>query len=341
MKENQFRNKVCWFTFIFSVLVIWVHSYNSELFLGRTPANILISQLEYALGNTVAQFAVPGFFMISSYLFYRNFSWETLWPKWNSRIKSILIPFILWNAIYYLGYLIASRLPVLSEIVGRGTVPYSLSGLTEAILHYTYNPVFWYLYQLILLILAAPIIYPLLKNRLTAIFALAIIAAALFENRSLPLINLDALFYYSAAACAALHGRKITESPWNLSKYLIGACLFCGCIVLHLLPLYTTRVFYTVIIRLLIPISLWLMVSETWLPAVHTWMKDNFFLYAVHFALVRLINKTGAALLPHIPAVPLILYIAMPCFIIPVSFAASCFLKRFLPRLWLLLNGNR
>ena len=34
MDEREFRSKVYWLTFIFSILVIWVHSGNAELFLG-------------------------------------------------------------------------------------------------------------------------------------------------------------------------------------------------------------------------------------------------------------------------------------------------------------------
>ena len=35
--EQQFRNKIRWFTFLFSILVVWVHSVNAELFLGMPP----------------------------------------------------------------------------------------------------------------------------------------------------------------------------------------------------------------------------------------------------------------------------------------------------------------
>lgn len=341
MKENQFRNKICWFTFLFSVLVIWVHSRNSELFLGKTPANVRISQLEYILGSTIAQIAVPGFFMISAYLFYRNFSWDKLWVKWNSRISSILIPFILWNVIYYLGYLIASRLPVLYDIVGRGTVPYSLADLTDAILHYTYNPVFWYLYQLILLILMAPVLYPILKNRVAAGMFLFLLAVVLWCGGSLPQLNLDALFYYSFSACAAIHGRSITESPWSRPGGLAGTLLFVSCILFYRSPVFQANLFFTILFRLAVPVALWLIVDESRLPEVRPWMKDNFFLYAVHFALVRLINKASAMILPSLPVVPLALYIAMPLLIIPISYWSGLVLKRFFPRLWLLLNGSR
>ena len=35
MKEEQFRNKITWFTFGYSLLVIWVHSYNGGVVSGK------------------------------------------------------------------------------------------------------------------------------------------------------------------------------------------------------------------------------------------------------------------------------------------------------------------
>ena len=46
MTEKTFRNKIYWFTFLFSVLVIWVHSYNAVLFLGNTGAAASLVRLE-------------------------------------------------------------------------------------------------------------------------------------------------------------------------------------------------------------------------------------------------------------------------------------------------------
>ena len=37
MEEKLFRNRVAWMMFLLSILVIWDHSYNVELFAGRAP----------------------------------------------------------------------------------------------------------------------------------------------------------------------------------------------------------------------------------------------------------------------------------------------------------------
>ena len=51
MKEEQFRNKITWFTFGYSLLVIWVHSYNGELFLGKTSQGQAVAGFERFLGT--------------------------------------------------------------------------------------------------------------------------------------------------------------------------------------------------------------------------------------------------------------------------------------------------
>ena len=148
------------------MLVIWVHSYNAVLFLGNTGAAASLVRLERFFGDKIAQIAVPGFFMISSYLFFRGYKPEILMRKWNSRIRSVLVPYIVWNSLYYFGYVIGSRLPYISDVIGKGKIPFGLLETVDAILNYTYNYVFWYLYQLILLILLAPLIYLAVKTGL-------------------------------------------------------------------------------------------------------------------------------------------------------------------------------
>lgn len=345
MQEKDFRNKIIWFTFIFSLLVIWVHSYNAALFLGANETARGLNWIERLLGDRVAQTAVPGFFLISSYLFFRNFKVEKIWMKWNSRIRSVLVPYILWNFLYYLGYVIGSRIPGMAAVIGKGKIPFDFLTAADAVLHYEYNYVFWYLYQLILLIILAPLIYPLIKKRAGAFIFLSVIFCSIYFGGSLPVLNLDALFYYSFGAAMAVHIKKSAEGSWNLKRFLMGLCfLLLGIIIRDLdFPgsLKGEIAASTVLFRLMAPVGLWLMVSEGILPEPKEWMKHNFFLYAVHFAVVRLINKTGAMLLPPVPALAFLLYLFMPALCVFLSYWIGWFLRSFLPALWRLLNGGR
>ena len=51
MEDRQFRNRIYWITFLFSILVIWVHSFNAELYLGATEAAARAGRLERILGE--------------------------------------------------------------------------------------------------------------------------------------------------------------------------------------------------------------------------------------------------------------------------------------------------
>lgn len=341
MKEENFRNQIYWLTFLLSVLVVWAHSYNAELYLGQTAEMEVIYRLEHKIGDRLGQMAVPGFFMISAYLFYRNFAWDKLWSKWNSRIRSILVPYIVWNTIYYLGYVIASRLPWLTDVVGKGVILLRLDAAVDAILYYEYNYVFWYLYQLILLILLAPVLYLVLKPVWTGLAFVILCYLGIWKMSSLPNLNLDALLYYSSAAYLAIHWRERVESDWSLKRAAAG--VLCVIISALLFEAAGRRALVGALVtsRLLAPVGIWLLLPVQYLPKVKPFMTCNFFLYATHFAFVRLINKAGAKLLPPLPWIPFLLYLFMPLLVLLLSGLLANVLRRYLPRFWCLLNGGR
>lgn len=51
MEEKQFRDKIYWLTFLFSLLVVWVHSFNGELFMGTPEAAFKVAGIERILGD--------------------------------------------------------------------------------------------------------------------------------------------------------------------------------------------------------------------------------------------------------------------------------------------------
>ena len=183
MTEKQFRNKTTFVTFLLSLLVVFIHSYNIDLYLGAGPYGTAPDRaaafLEHFIGDVLGPVAVPGFFMMSAYLFYRNVSWSSLPDKMLRRVKSVLIPYIIWNFLYYMGYVCLRRIPALTAIVGEGEIPFSMPVLADAIINFTYNPVFWYLYQLIILIALAPVIYLVLRDRRLGAGALILLAVAI------------------------------------------------------------------------------------------------------------------------------------------------------------------
>lgn len=349
MEEKEFRSRIYWLTFFFSILVIWLHSFNGELFLGASQLGAQVDRLERAFGEGLGQTAVPGFFMVSSYLFYRKFTWEKLISKWRSRINSLLVPYLLWNLLYYTGYVVATRLPIAAQIIGKAPVPFNLEQAAEAILHYAYNPVFWYLYQLILLIALAPVIYILCKNTWVGGLSLLAVMFALWNNKDLPVLNLDAFFYTCAAAWVSLHrdgwGRAAEQTPEGKCRWLLPLVmvLILGFVRFFGQPgraLYGTALF-TVLCRIWGVCAVWIVSGYVKFPRPREWMKHNFFLYAIHFAWVRLFNKAGALILPAHPASALLVFFFMPVFMVSLSHWIGKGLTRVAPGVYRALSGGR
>lgn len=248
MQEKRFQNRIKLFTFALTILVIWVHSVNltPELlqaagfgtagdgaaltaaagvlaFLSAvSPAFYQAAlSIEHFLTDTLGQIAVPGFFMVSAYLFFRNAeateqgSLRRGWVlgKWKRRFFSLFLPFAIWNLIYYGLHLLAGGVAAVLGLSSAETVPLDAGTILSAAIFYTYNPVFWYLYQLILLTILAPALYVLVRGRRTGLYALALsLCAAVFWDR-LPfhIVNEDALFYYLLGIYAALHKSALVE----------------------------------------------------------------------------------------------------------------------------------
>ena len=201
MPEAKFHQKIAWFNFICCLMVIWTHSGNADLFFPELGQDAPWWHFQYPVMQEILRVDIPCFIMLSAYLFYRNFTMKRLGEKLNKRLHSLLVPYLLWNTIYYVAYVAASRIPGLQTIANRTDLVITTSGAWQAITKYTFNPVFWFMYQIILLVLLAPVLYLFLKNIWTGAAFLLVLLVALFKGVALPELNLDALIYYSFLAC--------------------------------------------------------------------------------------------------------------------------------------------
>lgn len=120
--------------------------------------------VEMWLGEGYGRLAVPMFLLISGYLFFPSsgtaFSRDFYTTKINKRAKSLLVPYLLWNFIAYMLYAISNGFNLVDfckafwviDIPGRtGSSPMD-------------GPL-WYIRNLMVLMLASPIIYHICKHK--------------------------------------------------------------------------------------------------------------------------------------------------------------------------------
>ena len=340
MPEQDFRKKITWINLFCCLTVICNHAINTGLFFPQKNAPDWLVFLEEELIPWLIRFNVPCFIMISAYLFYRNYEAGLLGAKWRRRAKSLLLPYLLWNLLYYLGYLAADRIPWLSELIGR-PMTFRAADLVRAVLLYAYNPVFWFLFQVILLVGLTPLLYEILRRRTgAAAFLLLLLILGHYRIEVRPL-NLDALFYYSLAAAAALHGKSLAEKAWSEKRAWTGLVLVEWGYLCSMLYYRTYWIPGILLFHGLAIPGLWLLLPERLLGEPRDFMKQTFFVYAFHFIPTRFLGKLLAACLPENAVVACLLYLTMPLLILGFCTVIAAFLKRCCPFVWKLLSGFR
>jgi hypothetical protein len=244
---------------------------------------------------------------------------------------------------------VSTRLPGAAGLVGKEPVPFGLRELFMAVCHYAYNPVFWYMQQLILLILLAPVLFWVLKSSLRGSLLFLFLLWFLWGSRILPILNADALLYYGTGAFTALHrdswGSFAEKKPDAASAGKQAALLGALCLGVYLMGreggILNCRSLYIVLLRLFGVAWAGLLIKLAPLPEAKEWMKHNFFLYAIHFAWVRLINKAAARLLPLTAATAFGIFLVMPVLILLISTCLVKVMERFCPRVYEVLAGGR
>ena len=348
MREKRFRDNVTWMSFLLTLLVIWTHALNAELFLGEAGKNSAAGLTESLLGEHLAQIAVPGFFMMSAVLFFRNYRPEDTLRKWERRFRSLVIPYFSWNLLYYLGYLIATRAPVLREITGKEEVPVSLKELLEALLLYKYNHVFWFVFQLILLALLSPFVWYIVQHRASFTVMFLLLCAFIFLKADPTPLNSDALLYYmtGARAVTALSqkpGRSRSgQGPGRNRRRIAGEAAGSAAPAGASGKTMKAGLVFMTAALLLYCIALWtLLLCIRKLPAPRPIMYETFLIYAIHFAPLRLINKSAAALFPGNAAAALLVFLLMPLMVLGIAWTVNCIGERYCPALLHLFTGGR
>jgi len=201
MREECFFSALPTYTFLLSILVIFVHSTHF------TPADLeavprtaffstsFLEKIEFLFSSFLGETAVPGFFFLSGLLFFHKLYSSAVWfRKLRSRLFSYLLPYLLWNS------------GMTGLYLAFGRAPFRPESILEGIFLYRYNPVFWYFYQLILLTYAFPFMALFVlflqrekntrKTLLSFLFPCFFLLLVYFRI-DIPFLNEDAGFYYT------------------------------------------------------------------------------------------------------------------------------------------------
>lgn len=330
-QEQKFRNKVNTLSLILAVLVVFFHS---NAFLHETHDNFAC-RFQHFICNDLSQGAVPTFFAISGFLFYRGFDLSQLKRKWTSRFYSLVIPYLFWNAVYTLYMFLVSKMP----FVGTAAFPLDAEHLLKGIFYHEYNGPFWYMFQLILLTALCPVLYTVMKRKATAIpFLVLLYGLFALDIKDLWILQTRAVLYYSLGILFSIHfPKKILEAdkvhPIGIAAFVLSQILvYSG---------FATQPIVYITIRLLLIVSYVNFAQLLGNVQLPNWLLCSFPIYAMHDIFVETLNKVFSFFVS-----PASNWILLDFFITTIVSICICigineFLKRFMPKFQSIIFGGR
>lgn len=331
-------NKINYMYFILSVLVILIHSINNETFFQRL----------FSIDNGIGQFAVPLFFVISGFLYFRNVvSIHDIPKKIQKRIYTLLIPFLIWNLIYYIIHLIL-----------KPENGFSLARLMDAMLNYTYNPSFWFLFQLILLVAITPIIYYVISKDYFFFLWIIFISLLIMFHIDIPFINEDAIIYFSIGSYFSKLYNKGKIFLVDKKAFVITLVITIGLFMINRFVYGLCAIDYQKYNSIFTLSIIFLRVSGAFLifylcdiifmyDKLPEFMKNTFFLYAIHYMIVKFLiiithyftykylNITLTTIIENI------VFVISPIVCIVINYYLSRFLIRKIPKVYSFITGDR
>lgn len=282
------------------VMVCFIHANIGEYkFGGEIPDEYRMFGIVYSLvGNGACRIAVPLFFLISGFLFFNNiysFSLSTFGKKLKKRMSSIVLPYLIWNTIYAVLWLILAKcLPSLSA----GSIADSFQSFSLETLVRSYWDIIggkfpadgptWFLRDLIIINLFSPVIYFLVRK--FGGFVLCVLFIVWTFNFCPDMfIRMDGFFFYFIGAYLMLHGKwlDIAKSIPTIS-FLGGAFLLL--LILSVYIPFCGRI--QILLGIIFIISILTFFAKHEKLKMNKFLMDsNFFIYVYHAIPIAFIGK--------------------------------------------------
>ena len=105
MINRNISEKIASLGFLFTCLVVSIHCYGKTDWFSRGDAIPIMEVIPILMSCTVSWCAVPFFLVVSGFLLFKDIYVYEDWTQWYKtvlikRIRSLLVPYILWNSIY-------------------------------------------------------------------------------------------------------------------------------------------------------------------------------------------------------------------------------------------------
>ena len=175
---------------------------------------------------------VPSFFFLSGFLFFLNFkemSWDFFLTKGRKRVRSLLMPYIVGNIVLLVVLYVAKR--VTGGVWAAHSIDFSMPvwAFLKAVFWRPSNPVFWFLRDLMLVMLVSPILcFLLLRPKWITLAVLGFLWLSTLWPSGFSGFSAASFFFFTAGAAFSLSRVDFVEfftekriGRWCTISYLL------------------------------------------------------------------------------------------------------------------------
>lgn len=298
--------------FPLAVLVVFIHytgigdlTISASSFCDISDYDVY-SFIRIFLSRVISQVAVPAFFLISGYLFYKRleqWDWNIWKEKVKSRIHTLLIPYLVWITLYVvicrvLDFFISNDCSVFVSkwhIIGyyyncTYTDMDNISWLGTS--SPTCSPVlipFWFIRDLMFMTILSPFIYFALKRMRVVFLAMLLLAYVSQVWPVIPGISIRALCFFSIGAFFSLYKIKIPKVILKLSYFTTLTLVIACCLTFHS-HVYWILLPWFVLSALLSFYGITEKILKMGMKVPRLFVDSTFFLFAFHFFLLQFLS---------------------------------------------------
>lgn len=302
MKDQTFfSKKVTFLNVLLTFLVVLLHA-ETPLRFGVT----LDSSYPFIYSIfTIAQLGVPMFFFISAVLFYKTCSFENLERKYERRIHSLLVPYILWNTFFVSVFVVLTNIPFFQSRMHMSPDLFDSPQKIIAAIVYSRCTPLWFVKDLMLLTLLAPVVLLLLKDIRWSVIALMLsLIVALIGDYGYEHIFVWIPVYLQGAIIGHFSFRTGSYKSFDdftnnrILKSFVTFFLIVTLVILYVY-LYNDENFVS-IFRYCAPLIVWVLcdfILKDFLTdkfIVKPWMSYMFIIYCMHHFILNVLQKLVA-----------------------------------------------
>lgn len=326
--------------------VVMIHVSVSTL---QCESHIAYNATYYLFAQILARIAVPMFFLFSGFLLFHkciDYTRHIYLNKLKSRLKTLLIPYLIWNLITIIVSLVFNHeIQFNIEYFVRAFWNLNIEttvGATTA--SYPICIQFWYIRDLMVLVFLSPIIYWMVKK--FNYWCVAVLGVLWIFNwwYHISGLSITGLFFFSLGAFFSIHKKNFIAALKRYALYWTVSYL-----VLIIPVLYMHEVGWnplrriTIIVGIVSTLSITARMLDNGRWSVSKKLSESsFFIFACHMLVLLFVRRFVCLILPLNSDSNLVLCYFLTVILTTLAgFVGYKMMKKCLPRITALMTGGR